>query len=59
MSTTSARQEYEVALQPLPGLSLHRELPLAQRLWQQAWIRKGDPAVAGGDLGSGGALHRQ
>ena len=41
MSTTSARQEYEVALQPLPGLSLHRELPLAQRLWQQAWIRKG------------------
>ncbi|HGM5583223.1 TPA: ABC transporter permease [Pseudomonas putida] len=40
MTTTPARQEYEVPLQPLPGLSLARELPLAQRLWQQAWLRK-------------------
>ncbi|MBC3423193.1 ABC transporter permease [Pseudomonas sp. RW3S2] len=40
MTTTPARQEYEVPLQPLPGLSLVRDLPLAQRLWQQAWLRK-------------------
>lgn len=40
MTTTPARQEYEVLLQPLPGLSLERDLPLAQRLWQQAWLRK-------------------
>ncbi|MFJ9994112.1 ABC transporter permease [Pseudomonas putida] len=40
MTTTPARQEYEVPLQPLPGLSLERDLPLAQRLWQQAWLRK-------------------
>ncbi|HEK1684039.1 TPA: ABC transporter permease [Pseudomonas putida] len=40
MTTTPVRQEYEVPLQPLPGLSLERELPLAQRLWQQAWLRK-------------------
>ncbi|WP_414154501.1 ABC transporter permease [Pseudomonas sp. BNK-43-a] len=40
MTTTPARQEYEVPLQPLPGLSLERDLPLAQRLWQHAWLRK-------------------
>lgn len=40
MTTTPARQEYEVPLQPLPGLSLERDLPLVQRLWQQAWLRK-------------------
>lgn len=40
MTTTPARQEYEVQLAPLPGLSVERELPLAQRLWQQGWLRK-------------------
>lgn len=41
--TTSApapRQEYEVALQPLLSVPLERELPLGQRLWQHAWLRK-------------------
>ena len=40
MTTTAVRQEYEVQLQPLPGLPLERDLPLAQRLWQQGWLRK-------------------
>ena len=35
------RAEYEIALQPLVGLPLERKLPLAQRLWQQGWLRKG------------------
>ncbi|MEG0966539.1 MAG: ABC transporter permease [Pseudomonas sp.] len=41
--TTSAtpRQEYEVVLEPLLSVPLERELPLGQRLWQQAWLRKG------------------
>ena len=34
------RAEYEIALQPLVGLPLERKLPLAQRLWQQGWLRK-------------------
>jgi NitT/TauT family transport system permease protein len=34
------REEYEIPLQPLPGLALERELSLAQRLWQQSWLRK-------------------
>ncbi|PZP21244.1 ABC transporter permease [Pseudomonas kuykendallii] len=34
------REEYEVTLAPLVGLPLERELPLAQRLWQQGWLRK-------------------
>ena len=41
--TTSAtpRQEYEVVLEPLLSVPIERELPLGQRLWQQAWLRKG------------------
>ncbi|KAB0549889.1 ABC transporter permease [Pseudomonas argentinensis] len=34
------REEYEIPLQPLPGLKLERELSLGQRLWQQGWLRK-------------------
>ncbi|NNT95359.1 ABC transporter permease [Stutzerimonas nitrititolerans] len=41
MSLSPARrEEYEIPLQPLPGLKLERELPLVQRLWQQGWLRK-------------------
>ncbi len=41
MSLSPARRkEYEIPLQPLPDLKLERELPLAQRLWQQGWLRK-------------------
>ncbi|UFH49466.1 ABC transporter permease [Pseudomonas sp. KNUC1026] len=35
------RQEFEVALAPLDDLPLTRNIPLAQRLWQQGWLRKG------------------
>ncbi|CAG8870099.1 hypothetical protein PS627_03855 [Pseudomonas fluorescens] len=41
MTTTPARQEYEVQLEPLLSVPLERQLPLAQRLWQQSWLRKG------------------
>ncbi|MND74692.1 putative aliphatic sulfonates transport permease protein SsuC [compost metagenome] len=34
------REEYEIDLAPLDDLPLERELPLAQRLWQQGWLRK-------------------
>jgi NitT/TauT family transport system permease protein len=34
------RNEYEVALEPFTLSELARELPLAQRVWQQAWVRK-------------------
>ncbi|KRW59608.1 ABC transporter permease [Pseudomonas sp. TTU2014-080ASC] len=37
---TTRREEYEIPLQPLTDLPLERELPLAQRLWQQGWLRK-------------------
>ena len=41
MTTSStARQEYEVALEPWDGVALERELPLLQRLWQHGWLRK-------------------
>ncbi|YCH23952.1 ABC transporter permease [Pseudomonas sp. D1-3] len=41
MSLSPARrEEYEIPLQPLPGLKLERELSLGQRLWQQGWLRK-------------------
>ena len=40
MTTTPVRQEYEVQLQPLLSVPLERQLPLAQRLWQQGWLRK-------------------
>ena len=35
------REEYEISLQPLTDQPLERELPLATRLWQQGWLRKG------------------
>ncbi|WP_437881210.1 ABC transporter permease [Pseudomonas sp. LRF_L74] len=38
--TPPVREEYEITLAPLTGLPLERELPLAQRLWQQGWLRK-------------------
>ncbi|MHC6223315.1 ABC transporter permease [Pseudomonas sp. X10] len=41
MTTTPVRQEYEVQLEPLLSVPLERQLPLAQRLWQQSWLRKG------------------
>jgi NitT/TauT family transport system permease protein len=34
------RNEYEVALKPFTPSELARTLPLAQRVWQQAWVRK-------------------
>jgi NitT/TauT family transport system permease protein len=34
------RPEYERELAPLGNLAVERELPLAQRVWQQAWVRK-------------------
>ncbi|MDU9394791.1 ABC transporter permease [Pseudomonas sp. zfem002] len=41
MTTSSTpRQEYEVALTPWDGVALERELPLLQRLWQHGWLRK-------------------
>jgi len=40
MTTTPVRQEYEVQLEPLLSVPLERNLPLAQRLWQQGWLRK-------------------
>jgi NitT/TauT family transport system permease protein len=35
------RQEYEVVLEPLSGVTLEREIGFGQRLWQQGWLRKG------------------
>ena len=37
---SSAREEFEIVLQPLTSVPLERDLPLGQRLWQQGWIRK-------------------
>lgn len=34
------RPEYERQLEPLTHVSLERRLPLATRLWEQAWLRK-------------------
>ncbi|MBB3212439.1 NitT/TauT family transport system permease protein [Herbaspirillum sp. Sphag1AN] len=34
------REEYEVTLTPLEDLPLERQFSLAQRIWQQGWIRK-------------------
>jgi NitT/TauT family transport system permease protein len=41
MTTTPARQEYEVQPEPLLSVPIERQLSLAQRLWQQGWLRKG------------------
>ncbi|WP_342623843.1 ABC transporter permease [Pseudomonas alkylphenolica] len=40
-TSVTPRQEYEVVLEPLLSVPIERELPLGQRLWQQAWLRKG------------------
>ncbi|QXI28702.1 ABC transporter permease [Pseudomonas vanderleydeniana] len=41
MSLSSpVREEYEVTLEPLLEVPLERDLSLAQRLWQQGWLRK-------------------
>jgi len=34
------REEYEVALEPFTQAALARDIPLAQRIWQQSWVRK-------------------
>lgn len=36
-----ARQEYEVTLEPFTQAELIRDMSLARRIWQQAWVRKG------------------
>lgn len=38
--TAVPRPEYELALAPLPAREAERPLPLATRLWQQAWLRR-------------------
>ena len=38
--THPLRQEYEIALEPLSGITLEREISVWQRLWQQGWLRK-------------------
>ncbi len=38
--THPLRQEYEIDLQPLSGITLEREISVWQRLWQQGWLRK-------------------
>ncbi|MBP0599046.1 ABC transporter permease [Herbaspirillum sp. LeCh32-8] len=39
--TPPVREEYELPLAPLPGLTLERQFSLPRRIWQQGWIRKG------------------
>ena len=34
------REEYDIALEPFTQADLAREIPLAQRIWQQGWVRK-------------------
>jgi len=34
------RPEYERSLEPFVELPVERSLPLAERIWQQAWVRK-------------------
>lgn len=38
--TPPIRQEYQYDLAPAAPASLQRRLPVAQRLWQQGWLRK-------------------
>ena len=38
---TPVREEYEVALEPFTASELSRDIPLAQRVWSQSWVRKG------------------
>jgi len=35
------RPEYERALEPFTEVTLERSLPLGERIWSQAWLRKG------------------
>ncbi|MBF7144104.1 MULTISPECIES: ABC transporter permease [Pseudomonas] len=51
------RQEYEVAPAPLVDMPLERELPLAKRLWQQGWLRKGVILVVIGLIWQAAALY--
>lgn len=51
------RQEYEVAPAPLVDMPLERELPLARRLWQQGWLRKGVILVVIGLIWQAAALY--
>ena len=39
--TPPIRPEYERDLEPLVGTPVERSLPWLQRVWQQAWLRKG------------------
>lgn len=39
--TPPIRPEYERELEPLVGTPVERSLPGLQRVWQQAWLRKG------------------
>ncbi len=39
-STPPIRPEYELPLEPLSAATVDKALPLYQRLWQNAWIRK-------------------
>ena len=38
--THPLRQEYEIILEPLSGITLERDISVWQRLWQQGWLRK-------------------
>jgi NitT/TauT family transport system permease protein len=38
--THPLRQEYEIVLEPLSGITLEREISVWQRFWQQGWLRK-------------------
>jgi len=40
------REEYEVVLEPFTQAELARDISLAQRIWQQAWVRKGVILIA-------------
>lgn len=43
---TTSRPEYEIELAPFTEKPLERRLPLATRLWQYGWLRKGVILVA-------------
>jgi NitT/TauT family transport system permease protein len=40
------REEYEVVLEPFTQAELARDISLPQRIWQQAWVRKGVILIA-------------
>ncbi|QKZ03924.1 ABC transporter permease [Pseudomonas eucalypticola] len=37
---TPVREEYEITLEPFTQAALARDISLAQRIWQQGWVRK-------------------